>query len=56
MKHMAVVKRNPKKKRGALRAALFFLGFDFVLTQVTAAIKEAIASLSNCTYFFRMKF
>jgi hypothetical protein len=29
---------KPKKRRAALRAAILFLGFDFVLTQSTVAI------------------
>ncbi|BBC25346.1 hypothetical protein ABRG53_3089 [Pseudanabaena sp. ABRG5-3] len=31
---------KPKKRMAALRAAILFLGFDFVLTQATAAIQK----------------
>jgi hypothetical protein len=41
---------KPKKRMVALRAAILFLGFAFVLTQSTAAIKEDLEtkSLHNC--------
>ncbi|MFN9759888.1 MAG: hypothetical protein ACK59J_04810, partial [Pseudanabaena sp.] len=33
---------NPMTRLGALRAAILFLGFDFVLTQSTVAITNRI--------------
>ena len=36
--YIAVAKCKPKKRMAALRAAILFLGFDFVLTQSTVVI------------------
>jgi hypothetical protein len=43
-------KQKPKKRMAALRAAILFLGFAFVLTQSTAAVKaqNGVAILCFC--------